>query len=87
MVAGYWFFDIVCLQQAVILDFRYPESLQDFREPEYAMGIMDQFYELTRGSELLSRTAKQQLLLDCGFKDPTNISLLGGSLEVTHAKR
>jgi len=73
--------------EIVILDFVYPESLQDFREPEYTMGIMDQFYELTRGSELLSRTAKQQLLLDCGFKDPTNISLLGGSLEVTHAKR
>lgn len=73
--------------EIVILDFVYPESLQDFREPEYTMGIMDQFYELTRGSELLSGTAKQQLLLDCGFKAPTNISLLGGSLEVTHARK
>jgi len=73
--------------EIVILDFAYPESLQDFRKPEYTMGIMDQFYELTRGSELLSGTAKQQLLLGSGFKDPTNISLLGGSLEATHAKK
>ncbi|MDR9459237.1 MAG: class I SAM-dependent methyltransferase [Dehalococcoidia bacterium] len=73
--------------EIVILDFAYPESLQDFRKPEYTMGIMDQFYELTRGSELLSWTAKQQLLLGCGFKDPTKISLLGGSLEATHAKK
>jgi 2-polyprenyl-3-methyl-5-hydroxy-6-metoxy-1,4-benzoquinol methylase len=73
--------------EIVILDFAYPESLQEFRKPEYTMGIMDQFYELTRGSELLSWPAKQQLLLECGFKDPTNISLLGGSLEATHAKK
>lgn len=73
--------------EIVILDFAYPESLQDFRKPEYTAGIMDQFYELTRGSELLSGIAKQQLLFECGFKDPTNISLLGGSLEATHAKK
>jgi ubiquinone/menaquinone biosynthesis C-methylase UbiE len=66
--------------EIVILDFTYPESLQDFRKPEYTMGIMDQFYELTRGSELVTGTAKQQILIECGFKDPTNISLLGGSL-------
>jgi tRNA G46 methylase TrmB len=73
--------------EIVILDFAYPESPQDFRKPEYTAGIMDQFYELTRGSKLLSGIAKQQLLLECGFRDPTNISLLGGSLEATHGKK
>lgn len=71
----------------VILDLSYPDRLQDFRKPEYTLSIMDQFYELIWGSELIPLAAKQQLLLELGFADPINISLLGGSLEVTHAKK
>ena len=73
--------------EIVIFDFAYPERVQDFRKPEYTMSIMDQFYELTRGSELLPLAGKQQLLLELGFKDPTNISLFDGAFEVTHAKK
>jgi SAM-dependent methyltransferase len=73
--------------EIVILDLAYPDRLQDFRKPEYTMSITDQFFELTWGSELLPLAAKKELLLELGFKDPVNISLLGGSLEVTHAKK
>ena len=73
--------------EILILDLAYPDRLQDFRKPEYTMSIMDQFYELTRGSELLPSSAKRRLLSEPGFTDPLNILLLGGSLEVTHAKK
>ena len=73
--------------EIVILDPSYPERLQDFRKPEYTMGIVEQFYELTRGAEMLPSVAKQQLLLEVGFTDPVSTRILGGSLEVTHAKK
>lgn len=73
--------------EIVILDPSYPERLQDFRKPEYTMGIVEQFYELTRGAEILPSVAKPQLLLELGFKEPVNIPLLGGSLEATHANK
>ncbi len=73
--------------EIVILDFAYPEKLQDLRKPQYSAGILDQFNELTRGSEILPTTAKHRLLLELGFKDPATVSLLGGSFEVTHARK
>lgn len=71
--------------EIVIFDFAYPEELTDFRKPEYTAGIMDQFVELTRGSEILPFAAKEKLLLEQGFRDPITVSILGGSFEVTHA--
>ncbi|MCJ7523499.1 MAG: class I SAM-dependent methyltransferase [Dehalococcoidia bacterium] len=71
--------------EIVIFDFAYPQGLTDLRKPEYTAGIMDQFVELTRGSEILPFAAKEKLLLEQGFRDPTTVSVLGGSYEVTHA--
>jgi ubiquinone/menaquinone biosynthesis C-methylase UbiE len=73
--------------EIVIFDFAYPEGLHDLRKPEYTAGIIDQFNELTRGSEILPKVTKQQLLVELGFRDPTTVSILGGSLEVTHARK
>jgi len=69
----------------VIFDFAYPERLEDFREPRYAPGIKDQFYEVTWGSEHISRSARHRLLLEVGFKEPATIPLFGGPIEVTYA--
>jgi len=73
--------------EIVIFDFAYPKRLEDFRKPEYAPGIKDQFYEVTWGSEHLPLAARHQLLLEVGFKDPTTIPLFGGPVEVTYAKK
>ena len=73
--------------EVIVFDFAYPEKLQDLRKPQYTAGILDQFNELTRGSELLPKAEKHRLLLELGFKDPTTVSLLGGSFEVTHARK
>jgi hypothetical protein len=71
----------------VIFDFAYPERLEDFRKPEYATGIKDQFYEVTWGSQHLPLSARHELLLEVGFKNPTTIPLFGGPVEVTYAKK
>jgi SAM-dependent methyltransferase len=73
--------------EIVIFDFGYPERLEDFRKAEYAPGIKDQFYEVTWGSEHLSRSARDRLLLEVGFKDITTSPLFGGAIEVTHARK
>lgn len=73
--------------EIVIFDFAYPERLEDFRNPQYAPGVKDQFYEVTWGSEHLTLSARHQLLLELGFKDPTTIPLFGGPIEVTYARK
>jgi SAM-dependent methyltransferase len=71
----------------VILDGDYPEKLEDFRKPEYTYIILEQFFEITFGSQLLTRTGKHQLLLDHGSKDPSTIPTPGSVLELTYAKK
>jgi len=73
--------------EIVIFDFAYPERLEDFRKPEYAPGIKDQFYEITWRSEHIPLAARHRLLLKVGFKDPTTIPLFGGPIEVTYASK
>lgn len=73
--------------EMVVFDFAYPDRLHDLRKPEFTAGIIDQFNELTRGSEILPFAAKEQLLLEHGFRDPSTVTILGGSFEVTHARK
>jgi SAM-dependent methyltransferase len=73
--------------QIVILEGDYPEKLEDFRKPEYTYIILEQFFEITFGSKLLSQSEKHQLLLDHGFKDPSTIPMPGGVLELTFANK
>jgi hypothetical protein len=48
---------------------------------------LEQFFELTFGSKLLSKSGKHQLLLNHGFKDPTTIPTPGRVLEITYANK
>lgn len=73
--------------EVLVFDFAYPETAEDFRRPEYAPGIKDQFYELILGHEHLSAAARHRLLVDSGFRDPVTSPLFGGPIEVTHAWR
>jgi FkbM family methyltransferase len=69
----------------VVFDFSYPETGQDFEKREHSMGIMDQFYEMAWGSEHLSLSAREKLLVTSGFRGPTTMSLFGGSFQVAFA--
>ncbi len=53
----------------MILDFPYPSKLEDFRNPMYGYGILDQFYETCMGTVHLTTQQQQEMLTKAGFKD------------------
>ncbi len=53
----------------LVLDFPYPDKLEDFREPLYDFGILDQFYEICAGSVHLHNEQQKELLSAAGFKN------------------
>lgn len=71
----------------VIFDFAYPETLQDFRNDRYSLGILDQFFETTMGSEHLSASARSALLREHGFRKLATFPIGDGSMEATHASK
>ena len=73
--------------EIAILDFAYPQMIEDFRNNMYSLGIMDQFMETTWNSQHLSSQSKHELLLEHGFKNPTTIPIADGSLEATYATK
>ena len=53
----------------LVLDFPYPAQLEDFRNPKYNYGILDQFYEISAGSQHLTTGQQDELLSAVGFKN------------------
>lgn len=53
----------------IILEFPYPEEDQDFFDPNYGMGIIDQFFEITWGTEHLTWSQQKALLSKYGFNN------------------
>ena len=53
----------------IILDFPYPNNLEDFRNPMYGFGIMDQYFEAAIGTVHLTNNEQNELLSRVGFKD------------------
>ncbi len=53
----------------LVLDFPYPSKLEDFRNPIYNYGILDQFYEICAGCAHLTVEQQDELLTAVGFTD------------------
>jgi ubiquinone/menaquinone biosynthesis C-methylase UbiE len=53
----------------LVLDFPYPSKLEDFRNPIYNYGILDQFYEICADCVHLTVEQQNELLTAAGFKD------------------
>jgi SAM-dependent methyltransferase len=53
----------------LILDFPYPNNLEDFRNPIYDYGILDQFYETIMGTVHLNNEEQNEILTRAGFKN------------------
>lgn len=50
-----------------ILDFPYPSCIEEFRNPAFSMGVIDQFYEVAWGSRHQSWEEIQAMLAPIGF--------------------
>ncbi len=53
----------------LILDFPYPDKLEDFRNPMFDYGILDQFYEIYAGTVHLNNKQQDEILANSGFKN------------------
>jgi SAM-dependent methyltransferase len=53
----------------LVLDYPYPGRLEDFRDPRYAYGVIEQYFEVVNGIVHLSALEQDELLTQAGFKD------------------
>ena len=66
----------------IILDFPYPEKLEDFRDQRYDIGIIEQFFEAPSGIVHLCATEQDSLLKHAGFKDIQRFDLNNGMFDL-----
>ena len=66
--------------QLLVFDISYPEKIEDFRNPAFAVGIMDQFYEAQIGTVILNEVEVNQMFNKVGFKNIQRTLTQGGYL-------
>jgi len=71
----------------MILDFPYPSKLEDFRNPNYDYGILDQFYEMCSGTVHLTAQEQEEILTKAGFKGIEREPIGEGAFEFVSATK
>jgi SAM-dependent methyltransferase len=71
----------------LVLDFPYPSTIEDFRNPIYDYGILDQCYEIFIGTEHLSTPEQDALLSKTGFIDLQRTSIGKGLFDFITATK
>ena len=71
----------------LILDFPYPSKLEDFRNPMYDYGILDQFYEMCIGTVHLNVEEQDYLLNQVDFKDLKRVAIGKGMFDFITATK
>jgi SAM-dependent methyltransferase len=61
----------------LIIDFSYPERLEDFRNPAFEPGVLDQFDDCNLGAIILNEREENEMFTEVGFKDIKRISMQG----------
>jgi len=67
-------------------DFSYPESLTDFRNPDNAPAVLDQFDETVLGINHLTDNKVDDMLTEAGFQDIQRPMRLPGFVIITASK-
>ena len=73
--------------QLLILDFPYPSKLEDFRNPMYDYGILDQSYEAVTGVIHLNMHEQNEILTKVGFKNIQRMAIGRGMFEFITATK
>ncbi len=63
--------------QLLVIDFLYPGKIEDFRNPAFEFGIMDQFFEAQIGTVILNEVEVNQMFTKVGFKNVERSSARG----------
>jgi ubiquinone/menaquinone biosynthesis C-methylase UbiE len=69
----------------LILDFPYPDKLQEFRNPMHDFAILDQFFEVCGGFVHLNMVEQNEMLTKVGFKDIQRMPIGKGMFELITA--
>jgi len=71
--------------QLLILDFPYPDKLEDFRNPKHDYAILDQFFEICMGFIHLNMLEQNEMLTKAGFKNIKRMPIGKGMFELITA--
>ncbi len=71
----------------VVLDFPYPNRIEDFRDPAYSFAIYDQFFERFLGIVHLTNAERDDLLLGAGFSNLKKATIGKGMFELVIAEK
>jgi len=69
----------------IILDFPYPEKMEDFRDQRYGIGIIEQFFEAPSGIVHLCAAEQDNLLKQAGFNNIRRSDLNNGMFDLIMA--
>ncbi len=61
----------------LIFDFKYPDKIEDFRNPEYMPGVVDAFDEIVLGVVHLNQQEQNEFFTGLGFKDIQRMDIEG----------
>jgi len=73
--------------QLLVLDFPYPDKLEDFRKPRYEYGLIEQYFEVANGIVHLSASEQNQLLDQVGFKNIQRMDMGEGMFDFITATK
>lgn len=71
----------------LVLDFPYPNKLEDFRNPLYSYGILDQLYEICAGTVHLDNNQQNELLSIAGFRNIQRMPIGRGMFDFILAEK
>jgi len=71
----------------LVLDFPYPGQLEDFRNPMYNYGILDQFYEICANCVHLTNEQQDEILSAAGFKNIQRMPIGKGMFDFISATK
>jgi ubiquinone/menaquinone biosynthesis C-methylase UbiE len=73
--------------QLLVLDFPYPDKLEDFRNTRYDYGVIEQYFEVANGIVHLSASEQNQLLDQVGFKNIQRMDMGEGMFDFITATK
>jgi ubiquinone/menaquinone biosynthesis C-methylase UbiE len=71
--------------QLLILDFPYPSTIEDFRNPMYSMAVLEQFFEICLGFVHLNTEERNEIITKVGFSDLQYAPIGKGMFELVTA--
>jgi len=71
----------------IIWDHAFPSKIEDFRNPLYEYGVVDEWYEVPFGTIHQTAAEVDHMLSDCGFKDINKFPIGKGMFEVIVASK